>query len=96
MTQATARSWGWLSGSVEGETLVRKDSLLAVGPASLTGIPIVATSQCWRPRFNSWVGKIPWRRKWQPTPVVLPGKSHGPRSLVGYGPRGHKESDTTA
>ena len=31
-----------------------------------------------------WVGKIPWRRKWQPTPVLLPGKSHGQRSLVGY------------
>ena len=37
-------------------------------------------------RFNSWVGKIPWRRKWQPTPVLLPGKLHGLRSLVGYSP----------
>ena len=36
-----------------------------------------------------------WRRKWQPTPVFLPGESHGRRSLVGYSPRGHKESDTT-
>ena len=41
------------------------------------------------------VGKILQRRKWQPTPVSLPGKSHGQRSLVGYSPRGHKESDTT-
>jgi len=41
------------------------------------------------------VGKIPWRRKWQPTPVLLPGKSHGQRSLLGYSPWGHKESDTT-
>ena len=40
-------------------------------------------------------GKIPWRKKWQPTPVFLPGESHGRRSLVGYNPRGHKESDTT-
>ena len=40
-------------------------------------------------------GKIPWRRKWQPTPVFLPGESHGRRSLVGYNPRGHKESDMT-
>ena len=48
-----------------------------------------------RPGFDLWVGKIPWRRKWQPTPVLLPGKSHGQRSLVGYGPWGHKESDTT-
>ena len=36
---------------------------------------------------NPWVGKIPWRRKWQPTPVFLPGESHGQRSLAGYSPR---------
>ena len=36
--------------------------------------------------FDPWVGKIPWRREWQPTPVFLPGKSHGQRSLVGYSP----------
>ena len=46
-------------------------------------------------RFDSWVGKILWRRKWQPTPVFLPGESHGQRSLVGCNPWGHKESDTT-
>ena len=40
-------------------------------------------SQCRRCRFNPWVGKIPWRRKWQLTSVFLPGKSHGQRSLVG-------------
>ena len=44
--------------------------------------------------FDPWVRKIPWRRKWKPTPVNLPGKSHGQRSLVGYSLRGHKESDT--
>jgi len=38
----------------------------------------------------SGVGKIPWSRKWQPTPVVWPGKSHGQRSLAGYSPRGTK------
>ena len=47
-----------------------------------------------RPGFNSWVGKIPWRRKWQPTPVLSPGKSHGQRSLVGYSTWGRKELDT--
>ena len=54
--------------------------------------------QCRRCRkcgFHPWVGKIPWRRKGQPTPVFLPGECHGRRSLVGYSPRGHKESDTT-
>ena len=45
--------------------------------------------------FNPWVRKIPWRRAWQPTPVFLPGESHGQRSLVGYSPRGHKGLDTT-
>ena len=39
--------------------------------------------------------KILWRSKWKPTPVLLPGKSDGQRSLGGYSPRGHKESDTT-
>ena len=51
--------------------------------------------QCERPGFDPWVGKTPWRRKWQPTPVFLPGESHGLRSLVGYSPWGCKESDTT-
>ena len=48
-----------------------------------------------RPRFDPWVGKISWRRKWQPTPVFLPRESHGRRSMVGYSPWGRKESDTT-
>ena len=38
---------------------------------------------------------IPWSRKWQPTPILLPGKSYGQRSLVGYSPQGHKELDTS-
>ena len=46
-------------------------------------------------RFNPWVGKVPWRRKWQPTSVLLSGKSHGQRSLVGSSPWGCKEPDTT-
>ena len=46
-------------------------------------------------RVPPWVGKTPWRRAWQPTPVSLPGESGGQRSLVGYRPWGHKESDTT-
>ena len=55
---------------------------------------------CWcrgqkRHGFDPWVGKIPWRRAWQPTLLFLPGESHGERSLVGYGPWGRKESDTT-
>ena len=48
-----------------------------------------------RCRFDPWVGKIPLRRKWQPTPVFWPGKPLRQRSLVGYGSWGHKELDTT-
>ena len=46
--------------------------------------------------FNPWVGKIPWRRAWQPTPVFLPGWSHGQKSLAAYKSMGvAKESDST-
>ena len=48
-----------------------------------------------RDGFDPWVRKIPWRRAWQPTPVFLPGESHGQRSLVGYSPWDHKELNTT-
>ena len=48
-----------------------------------------------RPEFDPWVEKISWSRKWQATPIFLPGKSNGERSLVGYRPKGHKESDKT-
>ena len=51
--------------------------------------------QCGRPGFDSWVGNIPWRRKWQPTPVFLPGESHGQRNLMGCSPRGPKELGMT-
>ena len=51
--------------------------------------------QCRRHGFHPWVRKILWRRKWQLTPVFLPGKSHGQRSLEGCSPWDHKESDTT-
>ena len=45
--------------------------------------------------FSPWVGKIPWRREWLPTPVFLPGEFHGQRNLAGYSPWGRKESDMT-
>ena len=45
--------------------------------------------------IDPWVGKIFWNRKWQPTPVFFPKKSHGQRNLVGYSPWGHNESDRT-
>ena len=68
-------------------------------PSSVNGLPWWLSGekpacQCRRRGLNPWIGKIPWRRKWQPTPVFLPGKSHGQRSLAGYSPWGRKESDT--
>ena len=47
-------------------------------------------SRCKRCGFSPWAGKIPWRRKWQPIPAFLPGKSHGQRSLPGYSSWGFK------
>ena len=51
--------------------------------------------RCRKHRFNPWVRKTLWRRKWQPTPIFLPEKSHGQRGLVGYSTKGHKEADVT-
>ena len=51
--------------------------------------------QCRRPGLNPWVGKIPWKRKWQLTPIFLPRESHGQRSLASHNPWGRKESETT-
>ena len=52
------------------------------------------TCQCRRCEFNCWVGKIPWRRAWQRTPVLLPGESQGQRSWAGCSPLGRTESNT--
>ena len=51
--------------------------------------------ECGRPGFNPWVGKIPSKMEWLPTPVLLPGKCHGQASLGGYSLWSHKESGTT-
>ena len=80
-----------------------RGSLFAPDPALLWGFPSGASGKelacqcrrCKRRRLDPWVGKIPWRRKWQPTPVFLPGEAHGQRSLVGCRPRRRPESDTT-
>ena len=73
---------------------------LPPGPFSPPGFPgglIVTDSACQSRRhgFDPWVRKTPRSRKWQPTPIFLPGKSHGQRSLAGYSPWGQKESATT-
>ena len=70
------------------------------GYEGFTGGSVVKEFSCQcrrhrRCRFDPWIGTFPWRRKGQPTPVFLPGKSHGQRSLEGYSPWGRKESDPT-
>ena len=51
--------------------------------------------QCRRPGFDPWVGKIPWRKEWQPTAIFLPGEFHEQRSLAGYSPGACKEWEPT-
>ena len=67
------------------------------GTGASQAAPVVKNPPCQyrRRRLDPWVGKIPWKRKWQPTPVFLPGASPGQRSLAGYSPWAHKEPDTT-
>ena len=79
----TTQHWKWITTyyNKKGASLVAQ---------MVKSLP--AVWETWVPSLN-W--KIPWRRKYQSTPVLLPGKFHGLRSLVGYCPWGRKESDTT-
>ena len=87
------RSWLLVSSlqQIEGVRVETVTDFVASLVAQWTGTCL--------PTQKSWVQSLgqedPWRRKWPPSPVFLPGKSHGQRSLAGYSPRGHKESDTT-
>ena len=72
-----------------------KDNIVFIDHGIQVAQTVRIRLHCGRPGFDPWVGKIPWRRAWQPIPVFLPGKSHGQRSLAGYSPWGSKESDTT-
>ena len=66
-----------------------------LGHSRVGGLGKESACQCRRHGFDPWSRKISWRRKWQPTPVFLPGKFHGQGSLAGYSLWGHKESDMT-
>ena len=70
------------------------DTWYCVFGASLVAQTVKLLPTMWETQVRSLGRKIPWRRKQQPTPVFMPGKSHGPRSLVGYSPWGRKELDT--
>ena len=75
-----------------------KDSPGLGGVCCHTGPVVASACHCRRCscycRLDPWVGKIPWRRKWQPTPVFLPAESHGQRSLAGATVHGVAESQT--
>ena len=77
-----------------------KMKVLLHKPLSVSGLWLSgkgSACQSRRPKrlgFDPWVRKMPWRRKWQPTPVFSPLESHGQRSLGGYSLWGHKELDT--
>ena len=85
--------WAAVYGVAQSQTRLKRLSIALFWglPRWLSGKE--STCQCRRhrrPEFDPLVGKISWRRKWQPTPVFLPGKSHGQRSLVVYSPWGCK------
>ena len=99
LTEAELVCWGnncfQLSGKFPGPEIRRRYQRHRL-PRQCSGKESIC--QCRRRKrlgFSLRVGKIPWRRKWQPTPVFLPENSHKQRDLVGYSPRGRKESDTT-
>ena len=88
-----------VSGKVNWYSHLRKPAV-STRPEGFPGGSGVKNSPCQcrrhkRRGFDPWVKKIPYRRTWQPTPVFLPGKFHGQRSLAGYSPWVGKESDTT-
>ena len=69
--------------------------MVVTNPGGSAENNLLRRRRCRRPGFDPWVRKIPWRRAGKPTPGFLPGEPHGQRSLGGYSPQGHKESDTT-
>ena len=80
------QNWAFLK-----EINPRGDETCLIGDAAAKEL----TCQCRKGMFDPWVGKILWRRKWKPTPVILPGECHGQGSLEGYSPWVYKEWDTT-
>ena len=83
-----AAAHSWLESKMM-QLLGQQSSTASGLPRWLSGKE--SASQCSRCGFYPWVEKIPWRGKWQPTLVLLPGKSHGQSNLVGYSPWGHNE-----
>ena len=81
--------WAAIYGIAQSQTRLKRlssSSSILSNWASLVAQRLKSLPAMQETGFDTWVRKIPWRRKWQPTPVFLPRKSHGQRSLVGYGP----------
>ena len=79
-------------------TLIENPRPMAIWTSQLALVvknPSANVGRLKRHKFDPWVGKIPWRKEWQPTPVFLHGESHGQRSLAVCSPWDHTESDTT-
>ena len=87
--------WAAVYGVTQSRTRLKRLSSSSCSMGFLGGSAVKNLPVVWETWVQSRVRKIPWRRKWQPIPVLLPGKSHGQRSPVGYSPWGHKELDTT-
>ena len=88
--------WGGKGGARLHRSSATKGSSLNIKRLLwIKGKPTCQCRRCKRLKFDPWVGKILWRRKWQPTPVFFPEKSHGQRNLTGYSPWGCKELDAT-
>ena len=89
--------WATVHGAAKSQTRLSDFTSLTLraSQVSLEVMNLLASAGDKRCRFDPWVGTIPWNRKWRPTPLFLPGEPHGQRSLVGYSPQGHKESDMT-
>ena len=98
-SQGWGARWAAIYGVSQSQTRLKRlsSSSSRTWLGDFPGGSVVKKSACQgkRHRFNPWIEKILWRRKWQPTPVFLPGKSHGQSSLAGYSPWVAKESNMT-
>ena len=87
--------WAAVYGVAQSRTRLKQLSSSTSSRAFLLAQTLKNLPAMWETQVRSLGGEDPWRRKWLPTPVFLPGESHGQRSLAGYSLLGYKESDTT-
>ena len=103
VAKSRTRLSDWTELNCAASTWFSLDLIFDVSSPRSLGFPGVTNGKesvclwwrCKRHRFDLWVGKISWRRKWQSTPVFLPGESHEQRSVMGYSSLGHTELNMT-